>query len=245
MRVPTQIVIVGDSITAGYGASTSAAANVPVLAQHFGTTATVSGFGHPGATMLSTSTAPFVPYVQQTDYADATKAVEAFAPTEIVDVVIMLGTNDAAPQNWVGPSGSNSARFTTEYAAMVDHFAGLASRPMVYVALSPALFIPLAGPTANSDCILHDQIIPIIRQIAMQKSLQIVDEYSATVGHPEYFVVPGTKTIDIHPNDMGHKAIAQVMYDTLTGRTPTAGDPSAEAACNGGMFLIPERRYNP
>jgi lysophospholipase L1-like esterase len=229
---PSDVILVGDSITAGYGASSSSTTYASDLAQLFGSTTSVQGFGHPGATMIGTSTSPFVPYVGQVEYKDATAALSAIDAGADADVVIMLGTNDSATQNWLADGGTNAAAFATAYAAMVDHFAALGPHPHVYAALPPAIYSPVTVPSSNDDCILRYQILPIIRQVAADKGLGTIDVYAATSGHPEYFVT-SSGTYDVHPNDMGHQAIAQAMYGVLSGSGLDAG-PDLGGACDGG-----------
>src|SRR5258708_5608922 len=96
-RMPTHVACVGDSITFGYGAS-SAATNYPSdLQKLLGPAVQVQNFGHNGATMLSNGT---LPYIQQPEYAGAPTFVANAGAPAVVDVIIMLGTNDSAPTNW-------------------------------------------------------------------------------------------------------------------------------------------------
>jgi|GEM_PF-6463637 len=57
-------------------------------------------------------------------------ASDAFAPSV---VIVMLGTNDAKPQNW-----AHSTEFVNDYRELIEHYRGL--RAVVYVATPPHVF---------------------------------------------------------------------------------------------------------
>jgi lysophospholipase L1-like esterase len=230
------VVCVGDSITAGYGATSGLTSYVTVLGNMFGQSGKVSGFGHSGSTALTTSTNPFTPFNTTAEYASATSFVDGIDAGS-VDVLIMLGTNDSAPQNWNGSGGSNATTFVSSYTALVDHFAGLSSHPKIWAVLPPAIYNTVTVPASNDDCTLHYQIIPIIREIASQKSIPTIDVYAATSGHPEYFLVNGV--YGVHPNDMGHQAIANAMYDALTGEGGVDAGAETGGVCDGGVPVPP------
>ena len=98
----------------------------------------VKDFGHNSATMLSNGDQP---YINQTEYTAATTFVSNAGASAVVDVIIMLGTNDSKSYNWAPTAGSTrAAQFMTDCAAMVDHFTGLATHPVVYLALPPAIY---------------------------------------------------------------------------------------------------------
>src|SRR6478735_9810651 len=169
-RAPTHVACVGDSITYGYGASNQATKSYPAdLQALFGSSVQVKNFGHNGATMLS---APYgdLPYEDQSEYSAATSFVSGAGASAVVDVIIMLGTNDSKPFNWA-PSGKpkNDQQFLSDYRAMVEHFSALPSKPQIFLAL------PLA--TGNSPCcsidgtVIKNEILPLIKQLAVEKKL--------------------------------------------------------------------------
>jgi lysophospholipase L1-like esterase len=225
---PGNVVVIGDSITAGAGASRPETTYVNDLGALFGSGTKMQGFGKGGATLIPTSKPPFLPYIQQAEYTAATNAVSALGASTDLAIIIMLGTNDSSPENW---SGTGPAAYATAYAAMVDHFLSLAPRARIYPALPPALF----ETGRNRNCVLQNELDPIIRQLAMEKSLTVIDVYGATTGHPEYFTT-SSGAFDIHPNDVGHQAIAQVMYRTILGQASNGGTDTG-GACDGGAVL--------
>ena len=86
-----KIACVGDSITYGYGLSNPSQQSYPAVLQSLlGSQHTVGNFGTSGCTLLKAGDKPY--------WNDANfSASDAFKPDV---VVIMLGTNDAKPQNW-------------------------------------------------------------------------------------------------------------------------------------------------
>ncbi len=124
--MPTHVACVGDSITAGVGAS-SPNTNYPTQLQGLLGNVTVKNFGHSGATLLSTGDTP---YQRTLEYTNATNFVATAGDGAVVDVIIMLGTNDSKPNNWNGgDAGTRADQFATDLAALVDHFATMPIAP--------------------------------------------------------------------------------------------------------------------
>src|SRR5689334_20904819 len=97
VRTPTHVACVGEGNTAGYGASSSNKSYPADLAGMFGSGVQVGNFGHSGATLLSVGD---LPYINQTEYTNATTFVSGAGAGAVVDVIIMLGTNDSKSYNW-------------------------------------------------------------------------------------------------------------------------------------------------
>ena len=89
---------------------------------------------------------------------------------------------------------------------MVDHFASLSTNPLVYLAYPPRAFTNSYG---ISGTIIHDQIIPLINQVAGAKRLPVIDVDTPTAPHAAWF------PDGVHPNDSGYMLVAQVMHDGL------------------------------
>ena len=79
-RMPTHVACVGDSLTSGFGASSSNAAYPAVLQTLFGASVQVQNFGHSGATMLSVGD---LPYQNQVEYTNATSFVSGAGATAV------------------------------------------------------------------------------------------------------------------------------------------------------------------
>jgi acyl-CoA thioesterase-1 len=219
VRIPTHVACVGDSITAGFAASSVSAAYPSVLQTLLGTSVQVRNFGHSGATMMSVAD---LPYQNQTEYTDATTFVSGAGATAVVDVILMLGTNDSKSYNWIVGTGTRAQQFVTDCAAMVDHFASLPTHPLVYLALPPRAF---ANTYGISGTIIHDQMLPLLQQVAAAKGLPVIDVDTPTAPHPELF------PDGVHPNDTGYALVAQVMHDGLLSALPAGtGDGGATDA---------------
>ena len=224
-RTPTHVACVGDSITAGAGASSYAKNYPSVLQTLFGATVQVKNFGHSGATMLSASFGD-LPYEDQTEYKAATSFVGGAGANAVVDIIIMLGTNDSKPFNWT-PSGKpkNDQQYLKDYRAMVEHFTALNPKPLVFLAL------PLA--TGSSPCcaidgaVVHNEVIPLIKQLATEMQLPVIDLNTPTMGHNEYFVD------GVHPNDAAYIIVANLMHDGLITYSGNAGT-GGSAGSSGG-----------
>lgn len=215
-RVPTHVACVGDSITQGVGASSQSTTSYPaVLQKLLGSAVHVGNYGHSGATLLSVGD---LPYQNQSEYTAATTFVSGAGANAVVDVIIMLGTNDSKSYNWMVGTSTRATQYVTDLTAMVDHFAMLSTHPLVYLALPPRAFTNTYG---ISGTIIHDQIIPLIKQVAAAKSLPVIDVDTPTASHSEMF------PDGVHPNDAGYQLVAQVMHDgllrPLDGQTGQAG----------------------
>ena len=225
-RLPTHVACVGDSITAGAGASASAKNYPSVLQTLFGGQVQIKNFGHSGATMLSK---PYgdLPYQDQPEYQGATAFVTGAGANAVVDVIIMLGTNDSKPFNWT-PTGKpkNDQQYLKDYRAMVEHFTALTPKPVVYLAL------PLATGTSPccsiSGTVIHDEVLPLIKQLAVEKMLPTIDLNTPTTGHSEYF------GDGVHPNDAAYAIVAQLMHDGLLLDSTGSGGGAGGANSGGG-----------
>lgn len=226
-RMPTHVACVGDSITAGNGSSSSTKTYPADLQSLFGSSVHVSNFGHSGATMLSVGD---LPYQNQTEYTAATTFVSNAGANAVVDVIIMLGTNDTKSQNWTGSAGATRMQqFITDTAAMVDHFATLSTHPVVYLALPPKIYSNSYGIV---DSVLTTGVNPALTQVAMQKGLATIDVNTPT-NHPEYF------GDGVHPTDAGYVVVAQIMHDGLL-RVPQVAltAPMAGASVGGASVTL-------
>ncbi len=241
-RAPTHIACVGDSITHGSGdkvprGSTPLGPYPTQLAALFerdGTPVTVRNFGHSGATALSSGDKP---YVEQPEYQEATDFVATAGASAVVDVVIMLGTNDSKSKNWRG--GASSAAFASDYAALIRHFASQPTKPSIYVMVPPAAFsnrLHVDGGT------LSREIDPVIRAVARQESATLIDLYTPTAGLREL------SSDGVHPTDAGYSRIAGIVESALLsgpqGRSSPEA-PSATATASGVTPPEPPASRNP
>jgi len=220
VRMPTHVACVGDSITSGFMASSASAAYPSVLQNLFGSSVQVMNYGHISATMLSVGD---LPYQNQPEYTSATTFASGAGATAVVDVIIMLGTNDSKSYNWMVGAGTRAQQFVTDCGAMVDHFASLPTHPLVYLAFPPRAF---ANSYGISGTIIHDQILPLIQQVATAKGVPVIDVDTPTASLSNLF------PDGVHPNDTGYALIAQVMYDGLLA--PRGGGGQGGNSGNSG-----------
>jgi MYXO-CTERM domain-containing protein len=212
---------VGDSITQGVGASSSSASYPSVLQKLLGSAVQVGNFGHSGATLLSTGD---LPYQKQTEYTAATTFVSGAGASAVVDVIIMLGTNDSKSYNWMNGTATRAQQYVTDLTALVDHFATLSTHPLVYLALPPRAFTNTYG---ISGTLIHDQILPLIQQVAATKGLPVIDVDTPTASQSALF------PDGVHPNDKGYMLLAQVMHDGLLQAAGGKGGTSGQGGAGG------------
>lgn len=187
-----RVACVGDSITHGNGLKDRERTAYPVvLSQLLGRRFEVRPFAAPGFSALTRSDFPYITTPQFT-------AAQDYRPHA---VVILLGTNDAWPQNW-----SQGAEFAGDYKRIVATFRSGFPRPEIYLCTPPPTF-PGAG---LDDHILRNEIGVTIKQIGQQYQLKTLDLHSLFAGRPEQF------PDKIHPDESAAFRIAQTVADAIT-----------------------------
>ena len=186
-----KVACVGDSITYGVGTTTNE--SYPSQLQRLlGPSYTVNNYGVPGATMIKDGNIPYWNTKQYTNSGN-------FLPDI---VIIMLGTNDAKSRNWV-----HKANYVPDYDLMIDHYRNLSSHPTVYINTCPTVFN--RGNYSVSNSIVTGQIVPLIKQISIDKICPLIDVNAATANIGQDF------SDNIHPNDAGALVIAQTVFNGL------------------------------
>ena len=182
-----KIACVGDSITAcGYPA---------VLNKMLGDKYEVLNLGVSGATLMKHG---------DFSYWMLGKIEEAgkFGP----DIVtIMLGTNDAKPQNY----HQHPAEFQADYEALIKAFRNLDSKPKVYVMIPVPVFAN--GAFGIDGSVLRKEISPLIVQAAKDTDCEMIDLYTPLAASSGLF--PDT----VHPSGDGAEAIAGQMCHAING----------------------------
>lgn len=188
-----RVICIGDSITYGAGLASGSRnqTSYPARLQELlGNEYQVLNYGVSGATLALSGDSPY-----QNDRAfRITKEVEPAI------VLIMLGTNDTKPQNW-NPQG-----YESQLIAFLNIYKDLPSRPEVYVMSPPAAF---ANNFGVNPMIIEHEVAPIVQRVAKQTNTHIIDAFSATSGHPEYF------PDGVHPSEAGHEVIAATVRVAL------------------------------
>jgi acyl-CoA thioesterase I len=207
-----KIACVGDSITFGYGLGNPNSESYPAqLAARLGAAHTVENFGVSGATLLKQGDKPYWNEASFTSSGTFTPDV----------VVVMLGTNDAKPQNW-----SYSAAFSANYAELIEHYRALGA--LVYVATPPPVYAP--GAYDIPPDVVANQVVPLVRTVAGDANAPLVDVFTALSGKPEDF--PDT----VHPNNAGAGLIADAVKAALDahGFGGASGAAGSGGASQGG-----------
>ncbi len=204
---PIRVACIGNGITEGGTLSSSARDSYPgQLGRMLGGAYDVRNFGVDGATLLKKGERSFW---NESAFENAL----AFQP----DIVtIALGTEDSKPWNWVYRD-----EFIADYAAMVDTFAHLQSRPQVYACYPPPAF---NNARDISDSVITYGILPMIDSTRSMTGAALIDFNSP-------FRSAGALFPDgIHPTIEGERLMACIAYEELTGiRIRRAADPDLAA----------------
>jgi acyl-CoA thioesterase I len=186
-----KVACIGNSITSG--ATVGAAHAYPAYLQKLlGTGYTVHNDGVSGTTLLKNGDSP---YWKNGMFSD----VFSFSPNIIT---IMLGTNDTKPQNW----DTHYQEFKRDYEAMVDTLNLISTHPKIWLIL-PVPVISTAYGIRDSAL---QKILPIIRQVAAEKGLPVIDENTPLRKMATHF------PDGVHPDTVGEDTMAHVVYRALT-----------------------------
>jgi acyl-CoA thioesterase I len=194
-----RVACVGDSITVGMGVffNHPEKNSYPALLQGLlGEKYQVLNYGHSSRTLLNSGDHPYRKSILFT----ASQNIEPSI------VLILLGTNDSKPFNW------NAIEYERQLTGFVETYKNLPSHPEVFLMTPCAAFgrgvkETIAYKVDNE--VIRQEMIPIILRIAKQLNIPVIDIYSATRDHPEYF------GDGIHPNVKGNKVLAETVYTAL------------------------------
>ena len=211
-----KVACVGNSITYGYGLSSPNTQSYPARLQGLLGTAqyTVQNDGVNATTLLKNG---------DNSYWKNGKLADVFSFQPKI-VTIKLGTNDTKPQNW----DKHYQEFKRDYLAMVDTFAAMASKPRIYAILPVPVF---SNATAASWGIRDSAIkkeMPMIRQVASERGLTVIDCNTPLLNFPQYFSVDG-----VHPNAAGEDTLAHVIYRSIIATSVVPMQPAASRRNTG------------
>lgn len=206
----TSVACVGNSITAGSKLPDTTQRYPSLLLKRLGTTylsgsisnlsppVSVTNAGVSGRTLLKNGTQPYWIEPAFTRMFSLTPAI----------ITIMLGTNDTKPVNWSHYSSS----FEPDYAAMVDTFLTIASRPTVILCIPPPIFttrVSASDTTTHSDSTMADGVIPGIMNVARAKGLRVIDARTPFLDKKALFAD------GLHPDAAGHEMLADIFYEGI------------------------------
>lgn len=193
----SHIACIGDSITYGMGVQSRKTEAWPaVLDTLLPDDWQVLNYGLSGRTLLAEGDEP---YTEEDFY---TISHEANADIYI----IMLGTNDSKPYNW------NAENYRTELTDFAKSYSELESNPTVYLMIPSKCFVIDGNEDVEfdiSDDVIHNEIANIIQEVAEENDYPVIDLYSYTENHPEWF------GDGVHPNAEGNAEIAAYIDKCL------------------------------
>ena len=186
-----RVACVGDSITWGFTIVNRRRNSYPsVLQGLLGTDYEVRGFGYNDASARFDADTP---YVSKKAYIDS----QEWKPDI---VLLMLGSNDTKRRNW------NPEIFRRDYSKLVESYQALPSKPRVILIAPIRIFQPLNIPVLGlySDT-MENGVRPAIREIATEKSLELVD--LVDLFQDSRHLMDG-----VHPQTTGARMLAQAIY---------------------------------
>ena len=188
-----KVACIGDSITAGSGLPDPATQSYPaVLGSLLGADFDVRNYGVSGTTMLQNGDHPYWTTSAFTDSSDWDPDV----------VIIMLGTNDSKPWNWV-----YGDEYLRNYREMIQHYASLPSAPAVFIC-TPC---PVYGDNAFSisPTVVEDDIVPRVWVLGDLADVPVIDVFTAMSGIPDDF--PDF----VHPNALGYRVLTPAVVQAV------------------------------
>ncbi|MDP4184031.1 MAG: GDSL-type esterase/lipase family protein, partial [Bacteroidota bacterium] len=190
-----KVACIGNSITFGATIDDRSRDSYPAqLGTMLGIKWEVRNFGVSGRTLLSKGD---YPYIKESAYQEAL----SWQPDI---VLIKLGTNDSKPQNWKYKSD-----FEKDYLNLIRSFESLKSKPTIILSCAVPVFNN--GGEIN-ESIIKNEVNPLVKKIAEEKNLHVIDLYTPFVGKGKLF------SDGIHPNSAGATEIAKIIYFNLTGK---------------------------
>ena len=187
-----KIACVGDSITEGAGLAKQSETSYPVMLDSIlGRKYDVLNCGRSATTLQKKGD---FPYWISKEFSN----IFVFKPNI---VVVKLGTNDTKPQNW------NSANFEQDYQSLLDTLNTISTSPRIYLCLPVPVYKTEWG---INDSTLINEVIPIIKKIANQNKLPLIDLYTGMSNQKSNF------PDNIHPNEAGAKNMAMQIAKKIT-----------------------------
>ncbi|GEM_PF-2511879 len=212
---------IGDSITEGAGLPAGALSYPARLQQLLGNGYSIYNAGVSGRTLLYQGDYPYI-----TNNNGKLAGLVDFKP----DIVtIALGTNDTKPQNW----DAHKAEFKRDYLALLDSVGRFSSKPRIFLVLPP----PIGSNTFGIRDSALVKMMVIIRQIAAERGLPIIDSYAPLKPYPNLF------QDGVHPTADGADTMAHVFQRALTGPVANRFQSGSYASKEGALpyrIFMPE-----
>lgn len=190
-----KVACIGNSITYGAGIQNREQNSYPAQLQaYLGDAYEVVNFGVNARTLLNKGD---LPYIQSEQY----KQSLSFNP----DIVfIKLGTNDSKPQN-----RPHLGEYKSDYLKLINSYRNLPSKPRIILLTPVRCFLP-AGANI-SDEVIQTKITPVVKEIAIEENLEIINLYNLFGNVWEGHILPD----QLHPSSIGAGSMAKKLYDYL------------------------------
>ena len=191
-----RLACIGDSLTWGYSLPDPRRKSYPALLQEWlGADYVVRNFGCNGASVRCDAD---LPYVETLAYGES----RAWNPDI---VLLMLGSNDAAPWGW------DAAAFRSDYERLVASYRDLPSSPRI-ILIAPIRMFRVMGMTFGglSPEILEEGVRPVIREVAGECGLPCIDLV-------DLFTDARYCYDGVHPNGAGTRLMAEALSSKLRG----------------------------
>ncbi len=175
--------------------------------------------GHSGKTLLRKGDAP---YIASPWFGEVFK----FKPNIIT---IKLGTNDSKPQNW----GSHKTEFAGDLRWMIDTLSTISTHPRIVLCTPVPAWKDASGnnPYGIDGAIIKDEIIPIIKQVAKEKGLAVLDL------HTPYLPYQALTPDGVHPNAVGLDTLAHILYRAFKA-APVSIAAAPDARRSGSPYAL-------
>ncbi len=194
-----KIACVGDSITEGSGSGDNTVYSYPARLQTMlGDSYDVQNFGVSSTTLMN---------INNSYCYTSTSKYRASLEFDADIVIIMLGTNDCTRMS------GNEETFKQQYTNLINIYKNNNPdhQPKIYLATSCYSSYPSYG---ISEDIIHNQIVPLQKEIAEANGCELIDIHAAMEGRYS-LMNDGT-----HPTDEGYVFLAQTFYGVLKDYLP-------------------------
>ena len=216
-----KVACLGNSITEGFGLPQGALAFPARLGQLLGSGYSVQNDGIGGRTLLYKGDLPYI-----SNNGGKLNDLFNFKPDIIT---IELGTNDTKPQNW----DAHKAEFKGDFLSLLDTLNTLSSKPRIYLMLPPPIW-DNAFSIRDSALV---KIMVIIKQVAMERGLPIIDTYAPLKTHQALF------PDGVHPNEGGADSMAHIVQRVIAGPPAMRFQYASYASTEGSLpfrIFLPE-----
>jgi len=191
-----RVACVGDSITYGSMCGNWLFRNYPfMLGKLLGKGYCVGNFAVSGTTIQDTGD---YPYSSQIYFRESIE----YQPDI---VIIAFGSNDSKKLNWKGREA-----FKEQYREFLRYYSELPSQPRILLATPAAPHIVRGREWYGIRRKQCGIISEVVRELAEELAMELVDLFEHTADHPEWFYVDG-----VHPQSIGAREIAGQVYESM------------------------------